>query len=381
MKKLVIGVILLVLLTGSLACARSATVGSVPPAPQPAPAPVTTVVRQVPAPTIVIPAPTTPSVKGDQAASGSSGAQNQTGQELSPDRMIVRTGNLSLIVENVASSIDQIGKYAESFGGYIVASNSWREGERLVGTISVRVPVERFNDAIRAFRGLAVDVRSETTTSKDVTEEYTDLSAKLKNLEAAEKQLLQLMEKAQKVEDILAIQRELTRTRGEIEQTKGRMQYLERTSSTSLIEVGLEQAKLETKFVANKSRVKAREDVRFSGQVAGGFTPYSYEWNFGDGQTSTEVSPLHSYKSPGNFTVTLKVTDDRGNTDTEIRKDYITVLPGWDAGGVASSAWNGLVIFGRVVADILIWLGIFSPVWIIIGGIAYFVWRRRRKKT
>jgi len=77
---------------------------------------------------------------------------------------------------------------------------------------------------------------------------FVDLTAKLKNLEATEQQLLKIMEKAEKVEDILAIQRELTNTRQQIEQTKGRMQYLEQTSATSLIEVSLEQSKLDAKF-------------------------------------------------------------------------------------------------------------------------------------
>jgi hypothetical protein len=189
------------------------------------------------------------------------------------------------------------------------------------------------------------------------------------------------MEKAEKVEDVLAVQRELSKVRGEIEQTKGRMQYLERTSETSLIEVRLEQAKLDVNFTANKARVKEGEEVWFDSRVAGGFAPYSYEWDFGDGETSTANNPAHAYKAPGTYTVTLRVTDDKGNTDTETRKDYITVLPGWNAGTVASSARNGLVTFGHVLADIFIWLGIFSPAWIVIGGLVYWFWWRRRRKT
>ena len=115
--------------------------------------------------------------------------------------------------------------------------------------------------------------------------------------------------------------------------------------------------------------------------MGGGIAPYSWEWDFGDGNASTDDNPRHKYKSKGTYTVTLTVTDDRGNQDTEKRSDYITVLPGWSAGSIADSAWNGLVTFGRVLADILIWLGIFSPVWIVIGVILYFFWWRRRKKT
>ncbi|GAI25104.1 unnamed protein product, partial [marine sediment metagenome] len=227
---------------------------------------------------------------------------------------------------------------------------------------------------------LAADVTHEETSAKDVTEEYVDLSAKLKNLEATEEQYLRLMEKAEKVEDILAIQKELSKTRGEIEQTKGRMQYLERTSATSLIRVQLNQAELDARLTASKIRVKEGEKVEFEGRIYGGFPPYSYEWDFGDGETSTSAYPVHAYKSTGEYTVSLKVTDDRGNTNTWTRDGYIVVRPGWSAGNITSTAWNGLVTFGHVLANIFIWLGIFSPVWIIGGGVFYW-WRRRKKRA
>jgi len=294
--------------------------------------------------------------------------------------MIVRTGQIRLVVNDVPIAIDRITKLAEDFDGYVVSSEKWKEGERLVGRITIRVVAEHFHDAIQALREMAVDVLSEETWSQDITEEYIDLSAKLKNLEATEKEYLRLMTKAEKVEDMLGVQRELSETRGEIEQTKGRMQYLERTSSTSLIEVRLEQAKLDIEFHAHKRSVKEGEKARFEARIAGGFAPYSYEWDFGDGETSTAEFPSHAYKRAGSYSVSLKVTDDKGNTDSETRSEYITVLPGWSAGSIVSGAWKGLVTFGHVLANIFIWLGIFSPVWIVGGVIVYFAWWRRRKK-
>ena len=306
--------------------------------------------------------------------------QPDLGEAWAVERMIVRRGNMSLAVEDISAAIDQITVMTDGLGGYVVSSWVWKENERLFGNISIRVPAEYFIDAMNALRNLAVDVTSEQTSSQDVTEEYVDLSAKLQNLEATEEQLLKIMEKAETVEDILDVQRELSRTRGEIEQTKGRMQYLERTSSTSLIEIRLEQSKLDVELRASKTRVDEGEEIRFYSEVFGGFPPYSYQWDFGDKNTSTEENPVYAYRADGSYTVSLTVTDDRGNTDNETRIDYITVLPGWSAGSIASGAWNGLVTFGQVLVDIFIWIGIFSPVWIVVGGIVYWWYRRERKK-
>ena len=322
---------------------------------------------------------------GDMATFGqgeSATATTDSSYEIGEDRMIVRTGDMAMVVDDVESSIDSIKQLAETYEGWVVSSSMWKNGEALAGSISIRVLAEHFDSVLKALRTMAVEVQYENTSSRDVTEEYVDLSASLENLEATEQQLQVIMDKAETVEDILDVQRELTRVRGEIEQTKARMQYLEQTSSTSIIHIQLEESGLDINFTADKRRgIREGERIQFTLQeVSGGIAPYSYLWEFGDGETSTDENPSHSYDDSGYYTVSLTVTDDRGNTDTQVRDGYISVEPGWNAGSIAIKAWNGLVTFGHVLGNILIWIGIFSPVWLIIGGLIFWRVRKRRQK-
>jgi len=377
MKKLSLLIcLLLVVFLAACSAAKSSTVPDFPTAPAApgfAPPPEISMDRGGVVAPMPAPAPPQVLVTTDQQFASISG------QQVSSDKMIVRTGNMALVVEDVNVAIAQITTMADGYTGYVVSSNVWQDRERLFGNISVRIPAESFDDAVRALRALAVDITSETSTSQDVTQEYTDLGAQLKNLEATEQQLLKILAKAETVKDILDVQRELSNTRGQIEQTKARMQYLERTSATSIITVSLQQSKLNLDFNASKTTVKEGENIFFSADVAGGFAPYSYQWDLGDKTTSTESGVVHAYNNGGKYTVTLTVTDDHGTKINKTRTDYISVIPGWSAGDIATGARNGLVTFSHVIVSILIWLGFFSPVWIIVGVILYLLWRRRRR--
>jgi hypothetical protein len=85
------------------------------------------------------------------------------GQSWATERMIVRTGNMELVVTDVASTMEQIAGLANSYNGYVVSSNSWRDGDRLVGNIAIRVPAEHYDIAIRTLRQMAVEVNLEST--------------------------------------------------------------------------------------------------------------------------------------------------------------------------------------------------------------------------
>lgn len=155
------------------------------------------------------------------------------------DRMIVRNGSLSLTVRDVIDVRDRIAQMALRMNGFVVSSSISGEGRDMRGNVSIRIPDDQFEPALVELRGLAVRVESENTNSQDVTEQYIDLQGRLKNAEATENQYLALLNKATNVEETLKIYDSLSRVRLEIEQIKGQMQFLERTTSMSLISVFL----------------------------------------------------------------------------------------------------------------------------------------------
>lgn len=156
-----------------------------------------------------------------------------------PDRMIVRNGSLALVVESVASAAEEVARIATDVGGFLVSSSVQGEGKATSARLTVRVPVDRFDEAMARLRKLVVRVVGDSTSGQDVTQEYSDLQAQVRNLEAAEAQLQRIMDRADKVDEVLQVYRELINIRGQIETAKGRAQYLERTAAMSAINVDL----------------------------------------------------------------------------------------------------------------------------------------------
>ncbi len=164
-------------------------------------------------------------------------------QDLVGERMIVRTASLAVVVEDTEESLGAIEDLATDLGGYISNLNTWRVNEQLAASVTLRVPVESFDDARERIKALAKELENENVSGQDVTEEYVDLDARLHNLQVAEEELLELLAAAQEThrdaESILAIYREITNVRQQIEQIQGRMQYLEDTSSLATLTISL----------------------------------------------------------------------------------------------------------------------------------------------
>jgi hypothetical protein len=176
-------------------------------------------------------------------ASGISWDADDQGLEPFGERMIIWTGNISLVVKDAEESLEKAEAVAQDLGGYVVNSSSWYQEEQVRASLTIRVPAGEFDTAMRHLKDLAIRVESRNVSTQDVTEEYTDLDARLRNLEATETELLALLtevrERTSKAEDVLAVHRELSNIREQIEQVKGRMQYLETMTAMATINIEL----------------------------------------------------------------------------------------------------------------------------------------------
>jgi len=165
------------------------------------------------------------------------------GLESLEERMIIWTGDISLVVKDAGESLEQVEAIAKDLGGYVVNSSSWYQEEQVRARLTIRVPAGEFDTALARLKDLAITVESRNASTQDVSEEYTDLDSRLRNLEATETELLELLtevrERTRKAEDVLAVHRELSNIREQIEQIKGRMQYLEKMTAMATINIEL----------------------------------------------------------------------------------------------------------------------------------------------
>ncbi|MGC9395765.1 MAG: DUF4349 domain-containing protein [Anaerolineae bacterium] len=161
-------------------------------------------------------------------------------QAAEPKKMIIYNAELSLVVKDSGVAQEEITAMIEGLEGYVSNSSSYTYsgGLRRI-TLTLRLPAEKFNEAMSALREMAMEVTQETIGTQDVTQEYVDLESRLRALEAKADRLEELMEQAEDTEAVLAVYEQLSQTQIEIEQTKGRMQYLERSAAMATITVTL----------------------------------------------------------------------------------------------------------------------------------------------
>lgn len=171
------------------------------------------------------------------------------------DRMIIRSKVLRLEVESTPDAVAQVRELAREYDGSVtdmqVATDSeeWLyryekdgtivgDGAALRGWVTVRVPSETYEDFVEDVARVGV-VKFQSEATSDVTQEHVDLSARLENLRAQEARLREFFDAAKNVKDMLAIETELSRVRGEIESMDAQVTYLERQAAMATVTIEL----------------------------------------------------------------------------------------------------------------------------------------------
>ena len=177
---------------------------------------------------------------GSKAYDGS--AQVSAVPQVGPQ--IVKTASLGLGIAH-GSFDDKVGEahaVADSFGGFVVQSfASQGSGNRIAeGSLVLRIPAESYDAALSRLRGLG-KVESLEESGQDVSKEFVDLNARIRQLRAVEAQLLQLLQQANDVPAALAVQSQLSQVQLDLEQARGRLQYLDNRVAFATISMSMHE--------------------------------------------------------------------------------------------------------------------------------------------
>ena len=151
-------------------------------------------------------------------------------------RKIIYDAQVDLVVKDVDATAKQVVTFVQDAGGYIAEqTTTGSPGSQRSMHWKLRVPVDRFESLVQQVVGLGELVQN-SRTSQDVTEQFYDIEARIKNKKAEEKSLTKILdERTGKLEDVLKIETELSRVRGEIEQFEGKIRLLENLSSLATL--------------------------------------------------------------------------------------------------------------------------------------------------
>lgn len=165
------------------------------------------------------------------------------------ERVVIKTAEISISVEKPTETMREINAMANRMGGFVVSSNTWKSTDYSRGRsydradITIRVPAAKLDSALEEIRGMSATgtegVLSESQTGKDVTSDFVDSESRLRNLQAAEEQLIKLMENTTDLKYTMEVFRELTSVREQIEVLQGHIKYLKESAALSSITISL----------------------------------------------------------------------------------------------------------------------------------------------
>ncbi|HYI66609.1 MAG TPA: DUF4349 domain-containing protein [Candidatus Limnocylindrales bacterium] len=165
------------------------------------------------------------------------GPESGQGNAAPVEQRIIKTGEVTVEVADVPATVGRVRALVLELGGYVGGSQAGSGDQG--ATLTLRVPAARFDDVLGRLRDLDGEVIAEATRESDVTRQIIDLGARIANLEASEASYRVLLERAERIEDVLAVQSRLDGVRGEIEQLEAQLQEIEGDADLSTLTVSL----------------------------------------------------------------------------------------------------------------------------------------------
>ncbi len=161
------------------------------------------------------------------------------------ERKVIQRAQFSVKVDDVPDSEQKLRNITDSLGGYIQSANINKGGnERYFASLTLRIPQSQFDAAVTQIKELG-EVINSSTSGDDVTQQYYDTEARLRIMRQEERSLLKLLEKADKMEDIMQVRRELSQIRQNIEVKESELKRLDQLTSLSTIDVSLQEVEVQ----------------------------------------------------------------------------------------------------------------------------------------
>jgi hypothetical protein len=157
------------------------------------------------------------------------------------DRKIIQSASVDLEVDDVARTFQELIRLTGTSQGFVVGSTFSNDDGEQIADLTIRVPADQYHAVLAGVRDMG-EVTQEQSDANDVTEEYTDLGARLRALQATEQRYLELLARAETIPDIITVQDRLDVTRAQIEQVQGRINLLDNLTELATITVHLRPA-------------------------------------------------------------------------------------------------------------------------------------------
>ncbi|HVX92730.1 MAG TPA: DUF4349 domain-containing protein [Candidatus Dojkabacteria bacterium] len=179
------------------------------------------------------------------------GVPTDGGATNTKDQKLIKTGSVSITVDDFDKSSQKVRDIAASVNGLVTSSSDTGKDNTRSVVISIKVPAKNFDSVVKQLKAIGVTVVTSSETSYDITQTYIDLKARLKNQKALEAQLILILDKATKVSDILLIQQELSNVQGQIEVLQSQINYYDSQIDMSTITVSMSLNKESLSVVDN----------------------------------------------------------------------------------------------------------------------------------